>query len=143
MTTCDTIRIERLYKEAWASVHTTPSQVAELLPTTNSPSTEHDELRMQIVQELNFVRTDPKGYIIFVEKHLSYFQDLIYTIPGQRSVQTKEGTDAFFDCIEALENSESMPPLCLELGMTQAATDHATYLGTSGKCQHQGQGKST
>ena len=72
-----------------------------------------EDLRKQIFQELNKIRTDPKSYIKNLELYISYFrpQTNILAKPNEIPLQTEEGAEAFRNAIEFLKKQKAVPKL--------------------------------
>ena len=99
-----------------------------------------EELRKQIFQELNKIRTDPKSYVRNLEQYISYFrpQTNILAKPNEVPVQTEEGAEAFRNAIEFLRKQKSVSKLELNDNLNKAAIIHANDIGSKGSTSHEG-----
>jgi len=98
----------------------------------------------EILDELNLVRTNPKGYVKYLKEHLASFVEGFVYIDGVGSrIICHEGRDAVYECIEVLENTLPMGALSINENLSEAslwlAKDQA-YHGTTG---HDGSDGST
>jgi uncharacterized protein YkwD len=101
-------------------------------------------IEKSVILELNKVRDNPKKYArLYIRPELQYFSGKFYRKPGQGRIQTYEGVKAVEDCITALSNMESLPPLVPELGLSLGARDLAYEQERTGGTGHEGSDNST
>ena len=98
----------------------------------------------EILDELNLVRTNPKGYVKYLKQRLaSFVEDFVYIDCVGRRIISHEGVDAVYECIEVLENTLPMGTLSMNENLCSSsiwlAKDQA-YHGTTG---HDGSDGST
>eukprot|EP00746_Dinoflagellata_sp_MGD_P082059 gnl/MRDRNA2_/MRDRNA2_32590_c0_seq1.p1 gnl/MRDRNA2_/MRDRNA2_32590_c0~~gnl/MRDRNA2_/MRDRNA2_32590_c0_seq1.p1 ORF type:complete len:411 (-),score=71.56 gnl/MRDRNA2_/MRDRNA2_32590_c0_seq1:22-1254(-) len=117
-----------------------------------TPSSAHSEpyklsdtaaLELEILQELNRARTDPKTCSEEIRTRLQHFNGNKYFPPdrgGKTEVATKEGTAAVQDAITFLERCRPLEALDeVNVPMLRlAAEDHLVDLGSSGAIGHKG-----
>ena len=68
----------------------------------NEPN--YEELAIEIFNEQNRVRTDPKSYIDKLERAKSFFKDKIFRHPAEIPIETYEGVKGIENAIEFLKN---------------------------------------
>lgn len=97
------------------------------------------DLEKEVILEINMVRTNPEKYAkIYVEPLLTFYEGLYFRFPGQVPVITAEGKAALLDCIEALQEVESVGVVHPSKGLSRAAKDLRKDQGRSGKLGHTG-----
>lgn len=98
----------------------------------------------EILDELNLVRTNPKGYVKYLKEHLaSFVEDFVYIDGVGRRMSCHEGRAAVYECIEVLENTEPMGTLSMNENLCASAfwlAKDQAYHGTTG---HDGSDGST
>ena len=94
------------------------------------------ELELEVVKELNAVRTNPRFYLSHLKEMLRYFHGKEFRQPGAITVLTKEGDTAVAEAIRFLEKGKPIPVLRLSRGMSQGARDHVEDQGNSGTVGH-------
>jgi len=75
----------------------------------------------QILDELNFVRTNPKGYVKFLKEHLKTFNGMTYVDDEGFQTTSHEGVRAVNECIKVLENTLPMQALTINEALTSSA----------------------
>jgi len=96
-------------------------------------------IEKDVILEMNMVRTNPRKYAeLYIQPKLKYFDGKNYSIPGQITIVTQEGTAAVNACISALNRARSAGILLPELGMTKAVYDHVADQSISGRTGHDG-----
>ncbi|MDR2374874.1 MAG: CAP domain-containing protein [Treponema sp.] len=101
-------------------------------------------IEKSVILELNKVRADPRKYArLYIRPELQYYSGKFYRRPGQGRILTYEGIKAVEDCITALTNMESAPPLMPELGLSLGARDLAYEQERTGETGHEGSDNST
>lgn len=77
-----------------------------------------------LVNELNELRTDPKGYAKKVNKYVSYFKGKVLRLPGAKAgIRTEEGAAAFTETVDFLSKQEGILPLEPSKGLGRIAKD--------------------
>lgn len=101
--------------------------------------TSFEQQEADVLHLINEIRKDPSFYVPVLEAHLKNFKGNQYKVPGTHvNVITEEGPAAVKEAIEALLNAEPCKQLLKSPGLTQAAWDHATDLGQTGRASHEG-----
>jgi uncharacterized protein YkwD len=101
-------------------------------------------LEKDVVLEMNKVRTDPQKYgELYIRPMLRYYSGKNYSVPGQITIVTQEGTSAVNGCITALNRANSVGILIPEKGLSLAAKDHVTDQSETGQTGHNGSDRST
>lgn len=78
----------------------------------------------KIVEEVNKLRENPKGYSEKVAKYLSYFKGRELLIPGRRAgIETQEGPKAYQEAVDFLSRQSPLKPLDPSRGLFKAAKD--------------------
>ena len=106
--------------------------------SSNQNETNYEELTIEIINEQNRVRTDPKTYIDKLERAKSFFKDKIFRHPAEIPIETYEGVKGVENAIEFLKNQEPLEPLKMSRELSQAAKDHAMDIGSKGLSSHEG-----
>ncbi|MBX2864935.1 MAG: hypothetical protein KTR27_15395 [Leptolyngbyaceae cyanobacterium MAG.088] len=124
------------------------SSLVVTLPYEQSPSAAYVAQATSISQndiltEINRLRSDPVAYADRLETIRAYYDGTILRWPGQRPIQTQEGTAALDAAITNLRQTAPLPPLTLAHGLSQAAQDHAQDLSLSGRFSSRGSNGST
>ncbi|MBT9313153.1 CAP domain-containing protein [Leptothoe kymatousa] len=96
-----------------------------------------------ILNEINRLRQNPAAYADWLQTTRSYYIGTALYWPGQRPLQTQEGTTALDNAIRTLRNTAPLAPLTTSQGLSQAATDHAQDLHLSGRFSLRGSDGST
>ena len=115
--------------------------VVEVAPkSANKPSAAFlSQLEMEIIDEMNLARSDPKRYAAFVEEFKTYYNGNRLMIPGRaKAISTFDGIPAVDEAINFLRAAEPLPPLEVAKGMCLAAKDHADDLASKGITGHRG-----
>ncbi|NMB75892.1 MAG: CAP domain-containing protein [Myxococcales bacterium] len=92
----------------------------------------------EVLAELNRLRQDPRGFAPGLEEWLSWFDGSLLRRPGEMTLRTREGKTAVEEALAFLAEAKAAPSLHLSPGMSRAALEHATDLGTSGETGHTG-----
>lgn len=102
------------------------------------------ELEKDVVLEMNMVRADPARYgAEFIGPRLRFFDGIVYGVPGEEMLVTREGPAAVKECLDALGRAGSLPPLLPSGAMSRAAREHADAQGATGGTGHDGADGST
>jgi uncharacterized protein YkwD len=101
-------------------------------------------IEKDVILEMNKVRTNPKKYAeLYIQPRLRYYSGKNYSVPGQITIVTQEGTAAVNGCITALNRASSAGILTPEMGLSLAAKDHVTDQSRTGQTGHNGNDRST
>ena len=102
-------------------------------------SVDYDNMRLEVITEINKLRTTPKDYIPVLEKHISYFKNKILKRPGETcGIITQEGPEAYKEAIKFLETQVAVGELKLDPELSRASEDHVNDIGPRGDCSHNG-----
>ena len=78
----------------------------------------------ELLNEINLLRSNPKGYAEKVLKYKSYFDGNILRIPGTKGgIQTEEGPAAFAEAANFLLSAEPIEEMTPSKGLTGIAND--------------------
>ncbi|MBY6185142.1 CAP domain-containing protein [Marinobacter hydrocarbonoclasticus] len=106
----------------------------------------------EVLDELNFARTEPRRYAEEVlAPMLRYYQDGDIIEPPWRAprpgliqvVETQEGIDALKEAIEAMKSAAPAPALSASYGLTKAARDYREEQARQARVGHIGRNGST
>ncbi len=106
------------------------------------PKTYLSSIELDVLQELNFVRTKPSEYATMLEGYRKYYKGKTFTAPAQKALATKEGVKALDEAILALKMSRPMEALTTSQALSKAARDHVDNTGPRGLLGHVGTDKS-
>ena len=84
-----------------------------------------NDLRLNILTELNLIRHLPHLQISNLRNRLYDFSDFEYSSPGYNKHKTWEGVEAVSECIDFLEVQMSLPTVTLHEGLSKAAEQYA------------------
>ena len=116
---------------------------------------EYKSLDLEVFQEQNKVRANPKSLVPYLEAKLPLFDGLKFKVPGKITLVTNEGGKAIQELIDYLnkalpakemklsdESWKTTPvagaALKLEAGMSKACEDHVIQTGPVGHVGHDG-----
>jgi uncharacterized protein YkwD len=97
-----------------------------------------EQLAREVHDEMNLMRTDPQGYIRFLEDYRAQFRGDQVFRPGRVTVQTREGVAAVDEAIAFLRRQQPLPPLRFDGVLTLSAKDHVADQGPTGFVGHYG-----
>jgi uncharacterized protein YkwD len=86
----------------------------------------------------NKLRTDPQGFIKYLEDLLKLFSGYNYTYPGEPMTKTYEGPKAVHEAIDFLRKQKPLKPLQMYEGLCKSAQDHVNDQGPRGTMGHDG-----
>jgi hypothetical protein len=95
-------------------------------------------LEGQVLDELNRVRVDPKGYAKKLTELRRYYNGRLLELPGQVPLLTMEGPRALDEATRALRACRPAPAFTASRGMSRAARGHAEDIGPRGLTSHTG-----
>ena len=76
------------------------------------------EFYQKLVDEINFVRTNPLRYSRKLKKYIECFKDNVLYLPGEKAgLLTEEGVEAYKEAIKSLETEERKEPLIPSKGL--------------------------
>ena len=97
-----------------------------------------DEIALEIFNEQNKIRQNPKSYIEKLKRSLTFFKNKIFRHPLEIPLETNEGTDGVKDAIEFLKTQGPVRELKFSEELTKAAKEHALDIGAKGLSSHEG-----
>ena len=97
-----------------------------------------DGLAREVLEEINFLRTDPRGYVQVLRDYRTQFREDIVIRPGRISIQTYEGVAAVDEAIRYMQRQPAMAALRPDAILARAAADHVADQGASGGFGHYG-----
>eukprot|EP01103_Thecamoeba_quadrilineata_P005035 TRINITY_DN14890_c0_g1_i1.p1 TRINITY_DN14890_c0_g1~~TRINITY_DN14890_c0_g1_i1.p1 ORF type:complete len:554 (-),score=144.69 TRINITY_DN14890_c0_g1_i1:108-1769(-) len=101
------------------------------VPTTLSVAGSYEN---KILQEINFARTDPLAYAQSLKELVPLFQGLYFKVPGTNlKRKTEEGSAAVQDAIEFLSTKREVPPLQLNVTLSEASAELVQRSGGTGE----------
>ena len=125
-----------------ASSRVTPEprqQGAPRAATDGIPDNCCDALERDIVEELNRARTDPRRYASDLESDLRFYRGNLFRRPTDESaLQTREGTSAVREAIEALRKTRPLGALRASSELSKSARDHVRDQAPRGLMNHKG-----
>lgn len=80
---------------------------------------------------------------MYIKPRLQYYNGKNYSVPGQITIVTQEGSAAVNGCITALNRAGSVGILTPEKGLSLAAKDHVADQSATGQTGHNGSDRST
>jgi len=118
-----------------------PAAIAAPLPQfvqLPNADTNLSRLELQVVEEMNRARTNPRAYATWLEGMKQYYDGTVLKLPGQPPLRTQEGIRAVDDAIRFLRSQRPLPALRLSLGMSMGSADHIKDIGARGTLGHYG-----
>jgi uncharacterized protein YkwD len=112
-----------------------------LLALTSPASALGQKLAMQVLEEINLARTEPRTYAGFLRNFRGRFRGKFYLLPGSTGtarMKTSEGVTAVDEAIKFLARQKPLPPLTWSDGLAAAAAELARDQGRSGATGHFG-----
>jgi len=97
-----------------------------------------EELKHQVLTEINRVRADPTSYVPILKEYLTYFKDgnnILYR-PNQVPLETYEGPQAYEDAIKSLKKQRPVQTLTFDDRLSRASQEHAEDIGPLGLYTH-------
>jgi len=112
-----------------------------LLALTSPASALGQKLTLQVLEEINLARTEPRTYAGLLRNFRGRFQGKFYVLPGSTStsttrVETSEGVKAVDEAIKFLARQKPLLPLTWSDGLAAAAAELAKDQGRSGATGH-------
>ena len=100
-------------------------------------------LENQVIDEMNFARTNPSQYANILREHKQWFDGKYVRMPGEITLVTNEGVSAVNEAIQFMERQRPLSPLIGQRGMSRGAQDHVRDQGPKGGTGHTGSDGST
>jgi uncharacterized protein YkwD len=104
----------------------------------NASSGYMSPLEIQVLNEINSARTNPKAYAAHLEKMRLFYRGKRYERPGRITILTREGLPALEEAIKFLGSAARLSPLASSRGMSRGARDLVRDQKASGAVGHAG-----
>jgi uncharacterized protein YkwD len=112
---------------------------AQAAPAKPVAPPDYISLSVNVVNETNALRANPKAYAAYVRERKTWLKDKVLTYPKSNlRVTTKEGATPIDETVAALNTAAPMSALTLNDALGKAARDHAADQGKSGGAGHTG-----
>ena len=82
-----------------------------------------EDFQKYLAQEINFLRKDPQTYASKIRKYIKFFTKEILMLPGMPPILTIEGSKAFEDAADFLDNFDPIPILKINESLNNISTD--------------------
>jgi len=115
-----------------------PARTTESLADPAMTAGPRDGLAREVLEEINFLRTDPQGYVQVLRDYRTRFRENIVVRPGRVSIQTYEGVAAVDEAIRDMQRQPAVTALRPDAILARAAADHVADQGASGGFGHYG-----
>ncbi len=102
-----------------------------------------DATTQALVEEMNLARTNPTGYVMYLEEHKRNFQGALRVWVNGRRFRLVEGLSAVHEAIAFLKKAQPVATLKPSRALALSARDLAIDLGARGKDGHIGADGST
>jgi hypothetical protein len=100
-------------------------------------SIDFQELKKSVLTEHNRLRQDPKSYIPILESKLKKFDEKVLVRPGDSSIITKEGPQAYHEAIAFLSSQKPLEALTFDERLGDSCLDHVNDIGPKGLVSHE------
>ena len=92
----------------------------------------------EIFEAQNTLRTNPTGYVPYLEQMAQSFEGNRLYMPGGSTVMTHEGANAVYEAIDFLNNQTPVHALTYSDLISKASQDHANDIEANGFTGHKG-----
>ena len=93
----------------------------------------------QVLDALNFARTDPVGYAAFLKQYRSMFRGNVVSMPGaEADYETSEGVAVVDETMAFLARQAPLAPVTPATLLENSAADHTADQGATGATGHDG-----
>lgn len=93
---------------------------------------DYAKLSQEVFDEINLARHVPNSVISSIIAKYEYFNENIYTAPGELPYETYEGEKALNEAIDFLKNQEPLPVIVTHQGLQRVALEYAEDIVQSG-----------
>ena len=99
---------------------------------------DYNSIQIQLYEELNSLRENPKRYISLIEKQMKTIKKngVLNKENSNLQIQTIEGKAAYEEAIQFLEKQKPVPPLVKDAKLSYAAQDLVKDIGERGVVTH-------
>jgi uncharacterized protein YkwD len=127
-------------KETTTTTTVTTVTVKEVKEVKEEPVKPNQPLPIDadVLAEINLVRRDPAGYIKFLEEWKKFYKGNEFSMPGEQTIVTNEGTAVVDEAIEFLRSLKPMEAVAMNNGLISAANTHLKDMQTNNLRGHQG-----
>lgn len=98
---------------------------------------------LDLFNEQNKVRKDPKSYVAKLQKWLPKFREKTLYLLSENPMKTFEGKEAVEEAIAFLKKQNPLPELIWSKELSMAARDHVEDIGGKGLTTHEGSNDET
>jgi uncharacterized protein YkwD len=95
-------------------------------------------VELDVIAQMNKIRTNPKSYIPILQAYRSRFQGKNVKLANGNLLRTNEGVRAVDEAIAYLKSASPVGALTVSKGMSLAAKDHVKDQGAKGATGHNG-----
>jgi uncharacterized protein YkwD len=100
-------------------------------------------MEADVLEEVNYLRTDPDGYASELDDYAAHFDgSLVLGYKDEPDAQTREGVRAVTEAARAMRRAKPMGDMRHSDILAQAAADHVRNQGRSGQVGHVSNGTS-
>ena len=93
---------------------------------------DYAKLSQEVFDEINLARHIPNSFVSGLISKYEFFNDNVYTAPGQFPIETYEGEKALTEAIDFLKSQEPLPVIVSHQGLQRVALEYAEDLVESG-----------
>ena len=93
---------------------------------------DYARLSQEVLDEINLARHVPNSFVSSLISKYEFFNENIYTAPGQFPVETYEGEKALTEAIDFLKSQEPLPVIVSHPGLQRVALEYVEDLVESG-----------
>jgi Cysteine-rich secretory protein family len=106
------------------------------------PALGRSAMEAEVLDEVNYLRTDPDGYAMELEDYATRFEgNLALGDKDEPDMQTREGVRAVIEAARAMRRARPMDQMRHSDVLAQAAADHVRNQGRTGQVGHVSNGK--
>ena len=92
-----------------------------------------ENLKKEVINETNRIRTNPKSYIPILETYIKYFDGNILEKPDtDTGIETQEGAFAYQEAINFLKSQKPIEPLIYDEEVSKASQELSDLMGKTG-----------
>ena len=94
----------------------------------------YDQIKKEVIVEINKIRRNPKSYIPILEIYLDNFEGNVLKRPDKNEyIETQEGPSAYKEAIEFLKNQKPIKELIFDEEASKVASTYAKILSQIGE----------